>query len=263
MHCLILAGGSIDPDNPLYDVSQGKPKALIPVAGKTMLEWVVAAVQTSRYVDEIVIIGIDEATAQLADLHFERPVHYLADQGSMIANMRFGTAHIAATWPDTRIILGSSADIPTITGEIVEAFIRSCEPWDAAVYYNFVSRETMEARFPGSNRTYTHLANLDVAGGDMSMAQIGILEENVALVEAASNARKQPWRVAQLVGIPFLLRFLLRRVTLSDIEQTASRLVGKPVKVLLSPYAELAMDADKPSQIELLRGELNRKASQP
>lgn len=254
MHCLILAGGTIKPGDPLYELTQGRPKALLPIGDKTMLEWVAAAVQGSRQVEEVVVVGIDAAAA--ADLQFARPVHFLPDNGSMIANMRAGTTYIAAQWPDAQAVLGVSADIPAITSEIVDGFVESCRPWDAAVYYNFVSRQTMEARFPGSNRTYTHLAGMDVAGGDMSMARIGILEENTALVEAASKARKQPWRVARLVGLPFLVRFLLKRVTLADIEHTATRLVGRPVKVLLSPNAELAMDADKPSQVELLRREL-------
>lgn len=256
MHCLILAGGSNNPGDPLFAYTQGAPKALLTVGDRTLLEWVVTAVQESRYVDEVVVIGIDAATAEAAALRFPRPVHFLPDAGGMVANMRAGTDYIAQQWPDTGIILGASADIPTITGAIVDDFIRACEPWDRAVYYTFVTRETMEARFPGANRTYTRLADMDVAGGDMTMAQVGVLRQNEPLVLAATGARKHPWRVARIVGWRFLLRFALRRVTLSEIEATASRVLGKPVAVLLSPHAELAMDADKPHQVDLLRREL-------
>jgi CTP:molybdopterin cytidylyltransferase MocA len=256
MHCLVLAGGGNNPGDPLYAYSQGAPKALLPVGQHTLLEWVVGAVQASRHVEEVVVIGIDEDAAQAAGLRFRRPVHFLPDQGGMVANMRAGTDYIARQWPETGIILGASADIPTITGAIVDDFIERCAPWDKAIYYTFVSRETMEARFPGSNRTYTQLADMEVAGGDMTMAQVGILRQSEPLVLAATNARKHPWQVARLVGLRFLLRFVLGRVTLAEVQAIASRAVGQPVAVLLSPHAELAMDADKPHQVDLLRREL-------
>jgi GTP:adenosylcobinamide-phosphate guanylyltransferase len=256
MHCLVLAGGGNNPGDPLYAYSQGAPKALLPIGEHTLLEWVVGAIQESRYVDEVIVIGIDKPVAQAAGLRFRRPVHFLSDQGGMVANMRAGTDYIAQQWPEAGIILGASADIPTITGAIVDDFIERCEPWDKAVYYTFVSRQTMEARFPGSNRTYTQLADMEVAGGDMSMAQVGILKQSEPLVLAATNARKHPWQVARLVGLRFLLRFIFGRVTLAEVEATASRALGQPVAVLLSPHAELAMDADKPDQVDLLRREL-------
>jgi hypothetical protein len=58
-----------------------------------------------------------------------------------------------------------------------------------------------------------------------------------------------------------LLKFLFRRVSLADIETTAERLINQPAKVVLSPYAELAMDADKPQQVDLLREDLRRRSA--
>lgn len=257
MHCLVLAGGGSNPADPLFAVTQGKPKSLLTIGTQTLLERVIAAIQDSRYVDEVVIIGMDEQTAAEAGLQFKRPVHFLPDQGGMVANMRTGADYIATMWPGTGIILGSSADIPTITGEIVDDFIATCAPWDRAIYYNFVTRATMEARFPGSSRTYTQLADMEVAGGDMVMAQVDLIHRNEELVLAATNARKYPWRIARLVGFGFLVRFLLHRVTLADVQAAAERAVGQPVAVMLSPHAELAMDIDKPSQLELLRRDLS------
>lgn len=255
MHCLVLAGGRSSPGDPLYAYTHGAPKALLTIGNRTLLEWVVAALQESRYVEEVVVIGIDP-TGDAAALSFRRPVHFLPDAGGMVANMCAGTDFIAQQWPETGIILGASADIPTITGAIVDDFIAACEPWDKAVYYNFVTRATMEARFPDSKRTYTQLADMEVAGGDMVMAQRNVLQQNEPLVLAATNARKHPWQVARIVGLRFLLRFLLRRVTIAEIEATASRVLGRPVAVLLSPHGELAMDADKPHQLDLLRRDL-------
>ncbi len=50
-----------------------------------------------------------------------------------------------------------------------------------------------------------------------------------------------------------ILRLLFRRLALSDVERLATRLVGAPVRIVNSPYAEVAMDVDKPEQVAILR----------
>lgn len=253
MHCLIIAGGQVRPEDPLYPYTQGRPKALIDMGGRTMLERVVAALQGSRQVEDVLVVGLDAAAT--AALHFARPVEFLPDQGSMVGNMLAGCAWFLANRPEATAILGCSGDIPAITPAIVDAFIDACRPWDKAVYYNFVSRETLEGRFPNSNRTYSRLNGTEVAGGDMLIVHPEVAERNRALIEMLTGARKRPWRIARIVGLPFLLKFLFRRVKFADIEAVAERILGAPAKVVLGSPAELAMDADKPFQVDMLRAE--------
>lgn len=253
MHCLIIAGGTVGPDNPLYPYTQGKPKALIDMGGRTMLERVVAAVQASAHVEDVLVVGIEPETA--AGLQFARPVDFLPDQGGMVSNMLAGLSWISRNRPEAEVVLGCSADIPTITGRVVDEFIEACRPWDKGVYYNFVTRARLEARFPDSRRTYSRYGDIEAAGGDMVIAQVDVAERNRPLLEALTAARKQPWRVASVVGVRMLLKFLFHRVTIPDIEATAARALGAPVKIILDGPPELAMDADKPFQIDMLRAE--------
>lgn len=255
MHCLILAGGEIRPDNPLYTYTQGQPKALLKMGDRTMLERVIEALQTARQVEEILVVGIEQEVADRSGLQFKRPVHFMSDEGGMVANMLAGAAWFRSHHPETEIVLGCSADIPTITGDIVDEFIDACRPWDKAVYYSFVGREVLETRFPNSNRTYSRVNGREVAGGDMVVARIEVVERNRDLIDSLTGARKQPWRIAGVVGLGMLLKFLLRRVTFQDIEATAGRILGLPAQIVLFDHAELAMDADKPNQVDLLRAE--------
>ncbi len=253
MHCLIIAGGAVGPDNPLYPYTQGQPKALIDMGGRTMLERVVAAVQSSAHVEDVVVVGIAPELA--AGLRFVRPVELLPDQGSMVANMMTGLEWLKGHRPDAQVILGCSADIPMITGQVVDDFIEACRPWDRGVYYNFITRTRLEARFPNSRRTYSRYGNVEAAGGDMVIARIDVGLSNRALLESLTAARKQPWRVAAVVGPRLLIKFLFHRVTFNDIEATAERVLGSPVKLVLDSPPELAMDADKPFQVDMLRAE--------
>jgi len=45
----------------------------------------------------------------------------------------------------------------------------------------------------------------------MIVVQPAIAERNRALLEMLTAARKHPWRIARIVGLPFLLKFLFRR----------------------------------------------------
>lgn len=253
MHCLIIAGGQVRPEDALYPYTQGRPKALIDMGGRTMLERVVAAVQGSRHIEDVLVVGLDAASA--TGLHFARPLEFLPDQGSMVGNMLAGCGWFLRHRPDTAVILGCTADIPAITPTMVDNFVEACRPWDRGVYYNFVSRQKLESRFPNSNRTYSKISGTEVASGGLTVVQPAIAERNRALLEMLTAARKHPWRVARIVGLSFLLKFLFQRVTFADIEATAGRLIGAPVQIVLSSPAEVAMDADKPFQVDMLRAE--------
>lgn len=258
MHSLVIAGGEVGPDNPLFLYVQGNPKALIDMGGRSMLERVIAALQASRFIEDVLVVGIDEQLAADKGLSFERPVYFLPDQGGMVSNMLAGCAWFLENRPGTETILGCSADIPTITGEVVDEFIEACRPWDKGVYYNFVTRSRLEGRFPHSKRTYSHLGEIEAAGGDMVMARLDVAVKNRELLESLTGARKQPWRIASVVGLRMLIKFLFQRVTIPDIEATATRVLGTPVQIILDGPPELAMDADKPFQIEMLRAEFSR-----
>ncbi len=259
MHSLIIAGGTVAADDPLYPYTEGKPKALIDMGGRTMLERVVGALQESAYVEDVLVVGISPEMA--GGLSFARPVEFLPDQGSMVGNMLAGVEWLGRNRPGSEVLLGCSADIPTITGRVVDQFIEACRPWDKGVYYNFVTRERLEGRFPNSRRTYSRFGDVEAAGGDMVIARLDVALRNRPLLESVTAARKKPWRIVSLVGLPMLIKFLLRRFTLEDVERVASRALGAPAKVILDGPPELAMDADKPFQIEILRAEFARNPS--
>lgn len=254
MDVVVTAGGLPQPEDPLYPYTNGKPKALIDMNGRTMLERVIDALQSAASVDKIVVVGLGGDL----DMTFKRPVHHLPDQGGMISNVLAGINWLRAQNPDLSMIILSSADVPLISGEIVDQFVQSCAPYDCAIYYNFVDKETMERRFPHSNRTFVKLKDAQIAGGDMILAHADLADHNRALWDALTNARKHAWQLARVVGFRFLLKFLFRQVTLHDVEAAAARVVGRPARVILSPYAELAMDVDKPHQLEMLRAELEQ-----
>lgn len=113
----------------------------------------------------------------------------------------------------------------------------------------------MEKRFPGSKRTFVPLKEARIAGGDIFIIQPWIADTHRELWDAMTNARKHAWKLARLVGLGTLVKYLFRRLSIADLEGIGFRFLGHPVKVVETPHAEIVMDADKPYQVDLLRRE--------
>ena len=255
INCVVLAGGLPEPGDPLYELTQGKSKALLDMNGRTMLERVVDALQKSKSIGEVVVVGLEHDQG----MTFLEPVNHTPDYGSMLKNALGGIAKMRELHPETNLVMVCSADIPTLTPEIVDDFIEKCAPYDKGMVYNFVDKATLEARFPNSNRTYVKLKDGLIAGGDLTLIQADLSDSNRDVWEALTNARKHAWQLARVIGFRFMFKLLLRRLSFADIEEAAFRITGRPCQVMLNPHAEIAMDADKPAQVELLRADIKKR----
>jgi len=252
MKCIILAGGELGTGDPLHRYSEGRPKALISIGGKTLIEWVVDALGDAELVDEIAVFGLQESDAG----KYSQSIPFFPDQGDMISNGLAGLEWALSREPDMKAALFCTADIPTITGPLIDEHLTLCQPYDKTAYYSFVSRETMESRFPGTDRTYARIDGMDVASCDLVVIRPQLAEVDRSLWDSLTHARKSPWKVAQVVGVRTLLRLLMGRMTFAQIERKAENILQQPVKVLLRDKAELAMDLDKPSHLDFIRAEL-------
>ncbi len=251
MDAILLAGGSIHEDDPLFEVAGGIKKALLPVAGKPMVQWVLDAVGRAQTVEQIVVVGLEEAV----DLAVDKPIHYLSDGGGMLANVKAGLEFIRMTRPDQDHVLLASSDIPAITPEIVDWRIRGAIERNADLDYAVVARATMEARFPESRRSFVRLRDIELCGGDLNVLRVGLVEQEQLWARIIA-ARKNAFRQASLLGWDLLLLVLTRRVGLERAERLVSKRLGLDGCVTVSPYAELAMDADKPGQLAILEADL-------
>jgi len=249
MDCVVLAGGIPGPANPLFTQTQGKPKALLRIGHATMLEHVVEALAEASSVQNIVVVGIEN----IESMRLRYPLDFIPNRGGMIANAIAGTEWLVQSNQGASHALFCTSDIPTITGPIIDRFVASCMPLDCAAYYSMVTRKVMEERFPESGRTFVNLGNVHLAGGDLVVARPDLADTNREILQLIASGRKQAWKLARIVGPLTLLKFLLHRLTISDIESRVQNVLDQPIKVIVSPDAELAMDVDHPDHLALLR----------
>lgn len=253
---VVTAGQSADEQDLLAEHTQGKPKALIPIAGKPMIAHVIEALAGSRYVKHILTVALDPTAIGVP---LPVAVGYVPDAGGLMENNLAGFEQAQALYPGLDGVLLSSCDVPTITPAIVDAFIEECFCTDHDVYYSMVERSVMETRFPGSRRTYVHFREGDLAGGDILLVRPGITFDRQELGQKLARARKSVLRQASMVGLGTFCSLLLRRLTIADAERRACEVFNLRVRVVPFRHAEIGMDVDKPFQLEIVRADIEAR----
>lgn len=258
MQAIVTAGGIPLPEDPLYPYTQGHSKALLDIAGKPMIQWVLDALGDAKKVENVIVMGLSEKSGVTC----KKPLYFVPNQGRMLANIVAGVQKSLELNPKTEYVLIVSSDIPGIRAEHVDWLVEQIESEPADIYYGFVPREVMEARYPGSKRTYTHLKGMDVCGADINAAHVRMATEHLDTWENLIGNRKNPLKQAAVIGFDTLLLLLFRQLTVDDLVRRASKAIGIRGKAIAWQTAEPGMDVDKPHQLELMRADL-AKQSQP
>jgi len=255
MDALVVAGHTPGKTDALLEYAGVENKALIPIAGKPMIKWVTDALAGSHHIERLIIVGLDRADG----IDFGRkPVVFVPDQGWLTKNLWAGAARALQDTSDRDHILVSSCDIPLMTASIVDDHVATMLATQHDLYYTFIDRATMLARFPASKRTYTHLRGEVVCGGDLNMAGARVIETNKELWDDLLEARKSALRQAQRVGFWTLLQLATRTLSIEAAERRAEKILGVKARAVRSPHAEIGMDVDKPFQLDIVRAELEK-----
>lgn len=255
MDAVITAGGIPEPGDPLYPTTQGKPKALLEIAGKPMVQWVLDAVADSQTIQNIVVVGLESDS----ELNCTKPIAFVPNNGSLLNNIRAGVKKVSEINPSTEYTLIVSADIPAITGDMIDWSVNASLETGEDIYYSVIPRDVMEKRFPESRRTYIRLKDMEVCGADINMIRIVIATGRDELWNRLIDARKNAFKQAALIGFDTLILLMLRRLTISKLVRTVARRLDLKGRALVCPYAEIGMDVDKPHQLELLRAYLEER----
>jgi GTP:adenosylcobinamide-phosphate guanylyltransferase len=252
MDAIVTAGGIPQPGEPLYEYTQGKSKALLDVAGKPMIQWVLDALDQAATVERVIIMGLPENGGVTGS----KIVCYLPNFEDMVENIKEGVKEVMRINPDARHVLIVSSDIPGITGEIIDWVVNAAMETDDDAYYNVITKEVMEKRYPTSKRSYIHLKGMEICGGDTNVVATRLVTQENDIWKKLVDSRKNALKQAALLGFDTLFLLLFRLVDLDDGIKKVSKRLHIKGRAVVCPYAEVGMDIDKPHQLEIMRADL-------
>jgi molybdopterin-guanine dinucleotide biosynthesis protein A len=252
MDAIVTAGGIPQPGDPLYEYSNGASKALIDVAGKPMVQWILDALGESKSIKNVIVVGL---TAK-SGVTCKKPMHFASNQGRMLANIVTGVNKSLELNPKNEYVFIVSSDIPAVKSDMVDWLAKTAMQTRDEIYYGVCPREVMEARYPTSKRTYTKLKDMQVCGADINIIHVNQVVQHLETWEELIGNRKSPLRQAAVIGWDTLFQLATRQFTLDGLVQRTCERVGIKGRAIIWDQAEPCMDVDKPHQLEIMRADL-------
>ncbi|PKM90045.1 MAG: 4-diphosphocytidyl-2C-methyl-D-erythritol kinase [Firmicutes bacterium HGW-Firmicutes-12] len=223
-------------------------EAMIQIGEKHMIEYVIQALKGSSYIKEIIVSGTVE---KIQKIFYEVPNLVLVQSGETVIES-FKNAIMALNTPDCKLLI-VTADLPLLTTEAVDYFLKTCFEREGDLFYPVVKKEINDQRYPGVQRTYVNLKDGTFTGGNIFFLDPTIIKRTLPVAEKLVKYRKKPIRLASCIGWGVLIRYLLGTLSLENAEEAVSKMIGIRGTVIVSPYPEVGIDVDKDSDLELAR----------
>ncbi len=249
MDALILAGKK--DSEKIESCCKLTNKALLMLNEIPMIEYIVNALLQSKEIKDIVVVGPEYDLSQFLE---KKVTKIIESTDSIIENIKIGLDY----FNNNGKILLLTSDIPLITGEIIDRFIKKCEPFDAFFYYPIISQEVILKKFPDANRTYFTLKEGVFCGGNMVLFSPVLFEKNKELANELYQNRKDVTKYVSLLGAKLLVKYFMKKLSIKEIEEKAEHIVGFPVKSITIEDPEVMIDLDKLSDYELILQTINQ-----
>jgi molybdopterin-guanine dinucleotide biosynthesis protein A len=234
---IVLAGGSDDLSKETGVVS----KALVPIQGKPMAYHVLRALKQSQSVSFISYVGQTEASfTSLTDA-------LLPPGESMAASLALGSGAALAKYPQQPLLI-LSADVPWLTPNAVDTLVQNAPVVD--LLYPIIPRSVSEQQFPQQKRTYVKIAEGQFTGGNVILISVKMLPKLLSVLNQLHAARKNPLGLARLFGVDIIIKLLLGRVTIPELETRANKILKADLKAWITDDASLGADVDKASHLQ-------------
>jgi len=149
-------------------------------------------------------------------------------------------------------LLVTTADHPLLTPKILTYFCVEADQRQTDIVVGVVTEDVVRARFPETRRTWIPLRGERLCGANLFWFRGERAARAALFWMRAERYRKQPWRLARVFGISSLLSFWLRRLDLNAALSRVSCAMGVRVEAVRLPFAECAVDVDRPEDLALV-----------
>ena len=238
---VILAAGR-GPDDPMAKAFGIAHKCALPIAGKPMLTWVVEALSATR-IQKPFVVSIDTAAPVLEALGTDATNIVILPSANSAPASAMAAIATLGTYP----ILLTTGDHPLLTPDIIEHFLQAAKTSGADVLAGLATAEVIQAAYPLTSRTYFNLGGTRVSGCNL----FAVMNQNgLRMLEAWQDLernRKKPWKLVAAFGLQPLIYYFIGRLTPARAFGLISQRLGITVAPVFLPFAQAAIDVDKPS----------------
>ena len=242
-NAIILAGG-ISKNFSADDVS--KNEALLDIGGRPMLSFVLAALEKSKFIDKIFVVG---PISKLKYIGFSERVTLVQSKNSIMDTVIAGIQAASKEKP----VLVSTTDIPFLTAQAVDDFIGQCVQKQVDLCYPIIAKEIIQSKYMDAKRTYVKLSDGVFTGGNLFFVNPLVIPKCMEIAYKVIDHRKNPFKLATILGWKNLLKFILGSLSSEAAQQRMAEILNIDICVIKSDYAEIGMDVDKIEDLKIAR----------
>jgi GTP:adenosylcobinamide-phosphate guanylyltransferase len=236
---LVLAAGR-GPDDPMARAFGVSHKCLIEVGETPMLARVVATLRSHPAIGRIAVSIENEALV-------EQAIGPLPEDVFVIPSKASAAASAASALPVLgHPVLLTTADHVLLDGSMLDHFMAQSISRQADLTVGLARAETILAAYPATRRTFLRFGPDRVSGCNLFGLMTPGAARAIAFWQSVERNRKRPWRLIAAFGLMPLLRYGLGRIDLETAFRIGSRRLGLDARPVLMPFAEAAIDVDKP-----------------
>lgn len=244
---LVLAA-SRGPDDPMarrYGVSH---KCLIEIAGSPMLARVVGTLLSHKTFCQVGV-SIEEADVVTSGLGaLADGVKVFQSQASAPASVLAALQEMGAAQP----VLVTTADHALLDGDMLDYFLHEAENSEADLLVGLARAETILAAYPDAKRTFLKFGPDRVSGCNLFAFKTEKARKVLGFWQDIEKNRKNPVKLIAAFGVKALFAYLTGRITLARAFELASQRLGIKAQPVLMPFANAAVDVDKPEDKALV-----------
>jgi molybdopterin-guanine dinucleotide biosynthesis protein A len=197
---IILAGGEKGPLSQAYGCDN---KALLPIHGKPMLDWVIEAFQKSGCIDKIVVVGSSELDTLSSMKFVEKRID---SSSSLVRNILRGVAYIRWKYyrhnSDHAGYVISFCDAVFLTPEAIVDTISNIQSGSHDLVLHYVEKETYEKNAISAKRTYIPIDGKQYTGTTIYFVKkFSNLLSGLHLFGDLRKNRKDPKGLLSVMGL--------------------------------------------------------------
>lgn len=247
VNALVLAGARASGD--ALAASHGvASKALIEIGGAPMLSRVLRALTGSgRLRDAPYVSGLEQQILENASAGIAAKAAVSVSGGP--SSSLLGAIEGGVQLP----LLVTTCDHALLTAEMVDHFVGEAIRGGADLTVGLASRETIQAQYPETRRTYIPFGGSPMSGCNLFFVNSPEALRIIRFWREAEQDRKQPWKIAWRFGLVTALRLLIGRPDVHRAFELISAQLGARAGVVVMPFAEAAIDVDSQADLELVR----------
>jgi GTP:adenosylcobinamide-phosphate guanylyltransferase len=229
--------------DPLTAPSGQKYKALVSVAGRPMVAYVLETLLTHPRIGTVLLVGQDTQTilAGVGDgAHKIHPAIKMLDGPDSISQ----AVEVALQQTDGPLLV-TTADHVLLSHAMIDQMLFNTQACDVAV--GMVERQTLLASYPEAMRTWLKFRGEAYSGANLFLLNGGgRLLPLLVLWRSIESERKKGWRILSAFGLWLAIGALLRLWSAESAMERAGRRFNLIAKLVSLPQAEACIDVDKP-----------------